>query len=151
MLKFANQIIPGTTESYVKPSPMLHARRVKYWDVIGEAEIVGLAGGRPILVTHLLHDELATPAALERALVKLDRLVGRHGVLHHSGEATGQTFTIDDEFVTFEGSELLPLPGQEHPSAVKDIAGTLTDDSGNADNGWCQYLLLRFYQLLPPA
>lgn len=149
MLRFNGRTIPGSTESLIKGSPELSSRRlVRYWDVVGEAEVMGEQGGRQILVTHILHDGFANHSQLKSALVSLERLVGQHGTLTHTGTAQGDPFADVFQNVTFEGFMPIPLAGQEHPTELKDVTGTLFDDSGNADNGWFQYMALSFRQLI---
>lgn len=149
MLKFNGKTIPGSTESLIKGSPELSSRRlVRYWDIVGEAEVIGEQGGRPIVVTHILHDGYETHTDLKNAMRELERQVGKNGTLTHTGTAQGDPFADVFKDVTLEGFQPIPLQGQEFPTELKDVTGTLFDDDGESDNGWFQYLSLSFRQLI---
>jgi hypothetical protein len=147
-LKFAKHEIPGTTESIVYPSPEVPLRRVRYPDVVGEGEIAGRRGGRPIVVVHILHDSFAKPTDLQAALEDLDRQCGKHGLLQfittvHDGDAYVETLRN----CTLERYERLPLPGQQTATFLKDFAGTLYKANGDPDEGWFCYIALHLRQL----
>jgi hypothetical protein len=147
-LKFAKHEIPGTTESIVYPSPEVPLRRVRYPDVVGEGEIAGRRGGRPVVILHLLHDNFEKPGDLQSELKDLDRQVGKHGRLQHITTVhDGDAYVETLENCTFERYERLPLAGQETATFLKDFAGTLYDANGDADEGWFCYLALYLRQL----
>lgn len=147
-LKFASKTIPGSTESLVYSSPEVPLRRVKYWDVIGEGEIAGRRGGRAIVVTHLFHDQFPSVTKLQIALDELDRQVGKHGRLQYTATVHGGDSHVETlNNCTLERYEKIPVPGQEAAMPLKDFAGTLFDDDGEADGGWFIYLMLYFRQL----
>lgn len=149
MLKFNGKTIPGSTESLIKGSPELSSmRRGRYWDIVGEYEVMGEQGGRQIVVTHILHDGFANHTQLKAAIQALEKLVGQNGTLTHTGTAQGDPFADTFKDVTFEAFQPIPLAGQEFPTELKDISGTLFNDSGNADNGWFQYVIMSFRQLI---
>jgi hypothetical protein len=147
-LVFVNKPIPGTTESIITTSPDLPLRRVNYWDVRGEGEIIGKATGRNIIITHILHFEFSYKDLQEFLNDELNFLVGRNGRLDYEATVNGDNANVRYESVTMERWEPIPLAGQEYPCALKDISNTLFDDEGDADGGWFQYMTLYFRQLI---
>lgn len=144
MLKFAGKEIPGSHGPIIYASPELAVKEIQFWEVNGIAEIVGGQGGRWLTIEHTLHNRCTTPRALVAELNKLKSYQGLTGSLVESG-TIAQTF----KNVTFRGWEPAALPGQREPGPLKDVAGTLLDDEGNADGGWFITLLLQFRQLYP--
>lgn len=146
-LKFTGKTIPGTTLSFLYDAPSVPTRRMNYWDVIGEAEIVGKRVGRIITVQHVLHDEYSQYADLRQAFLALVQLIGEHGDLSLKTTAYGQQYNDVHSHCTLDSAEKIPWPGQEDAQPLKDIAGTLYNDNGEADGGWFFLVLLRFRQL----
>lgn len=143
-LKFKGTSIKGSHGPLVVGGPALKVRRVGYWDVRGEGEIVGRQSGRPISCLIILHDGYTRLDRLLTALAELADLIGEHGRLEETGNLVR---TFDN--VTFEGYDPIPLEGQDQPGPLKDL-GVLTRQAGNKtepDNGWFAQYLLRFYQL----
>ena len=151
-LLFKSKAIPGSHGPIIVGSPELHARRVKYWEVQGEGEVIGESGGRSLSVEITLHDQYTgnTPAKLFKYLDKLDALVGQHGTLTETPDDNGGLIGVSQDFknCTFEGREPAALPGQVAPGPLKDVAGTLVDDAGTPDLGWFITVILHFRQLL---
>src|SRR5687768_7489837 len=110
MLKFTGKTIPGTTESITKGSPDLPVRRVSYWDVYGEGEIVGRQTGRNIIITHLIHDQFADPTDLQVYLRDdLYNLMGKNGRLEYTDEVHGDDILEIYDDVTFDRWEPILL------------------------------------------
>ncbi len=147
VLKFAGKTIAGTTEAFVYGGSPVQMRRVMYWGVTGEAEVVGRQGGRDILVTHIMHDGYEIYTDLRLAFAELNALLGSHGDLSLSTTVHGQQFRESLRFCTLEDIEKIPWPGQDEPQPLRDLAKTLFDANGDADEGWFQRVLLRFRQL----
>jgi hypothetical protein len=147
-ITFKGQAIRGSHGSLIFTSPDPQLKRSRYFDIKGEAEIAGESGGRPITIDHLLHFNCSNLGQLQTLLDKLDKLVGQHGLLRHEtgSGASRQLQRFDD--CTFEGYEFRALAGQQAPGPLQDVAGTLFDDDGNADEGWFAPLTLKFRQLL---
>jgi hypothetical protein len=147
MLKFSGRVISGSHGPAFVGSPEQHVRRVKYWDLVGEAEVVGKPGGRVVTYDILLHDGYTQQSLIDELEI-LDDTVGDHGTLKETGNVT-RTF----KFCTFDGYELLPFGGQENTSMLQDVALTLRDDNGTVETqssgsgGWFQHVRLMFRQL----
>ena len=141
-IKFKGSTIPGTHGPLVFRSPDQQVRRMKFWDVKGEGEIFGEAGGRDISIEITIHKKFPTVAKLLDQLEDLDDLVGEHGTLEETGN-------VQQKFknCTFDGWEPVPLPGQPNTSPLQDVAGTLRTPTNKPDGGWFQNVLLRFRQL----
>lgn len=146
-LEFNSKPIPGTTLSITYGAAEPQLRRARFWKAIGEIEVAGETGGRDILVTHILHNSLAKHADLLAEIRKLDGLVLQHGTLRHSTGTGSGLQRSEFRNTTFEGYEQQPLGG-EQTGPLKDLAGTLLDDNGNADGGWFISLTLKFHQLV---
>lgn len=134
-LKFWNLDIPGLHGPLIIGGPENTARRVKFFQVKGEAEVAGFPAGRTIMVRALVFDEFDTYQKLQDFLDDLSTKTGVNDKLTE----TGNTPKVLD-YCTFEGWEPIPLNGQEDPGPLVDIAGTL-------DGGWFIQILLRFRQL----
>jgi hypothetical protein len=136
-LKFWNLDIPGLHGPLIFGAPELKVRRVQFFQVMGEAEIVGRPAGRSIMVRCLIHDGWEDQNEMQAFLDDLSTKIGVNDTLTESGN-------IEQEFddVTFDGWEPIPLNGQEDPGPLYDIAGTL-----DQDGGWFIQLVLRFRQL----
>lgn len=150
MLIFKSKIILGSHGPLLVGSPELHARRVKYWDVKGEGEIIGEPGGRPIAVEITLHGSYAgdTPDELYDAKKALHKLIGEHGTLTEQPDSGSAGVRADYQNCTFEGYEPSALPGQYAPGPLKDVSGTLYKADGEPDGGWFETVILHFRQLL---
>lgn len=146
-LKFNGRVISGSHGPLVVGAPEQHVRRVKYWDLPGEAEIVGRPGGRTITVEILLHDSYSQQQLINE-LGTLDLTVGKHGTLKETGNVS-RTFKA----VTFDGYTPVPFGGQADSSMLQDVAATLRDDNGVVETqgsgagGWFQAAVLHFRQL----
>ena len=147
MLKFNGRVYSGSHGALVVGSPEQHVRRVKYWDLPGEAEIVGRPGGRNITVDLLLHDTY-TQDQLVSELSNMDDRIGTNGTLKESGNVS-RTY----KNCTFDGYEIIPFGGQDSPGMLQDVAGTLRDDDGDLEldgqnnGGWFIAVRLMFRQL----
>lgn len=146
-LKIAGQTIPGTTLRFTYGGAAVPTRRMMYWDVIGEAEIVGKRGGREIQVDHVLHNGYSQYTDLRQALLELNNLIGSHGDLALRTTVYGQRFDNVQSHCTFDMYEPIPWPGQDEPQPLKDLAGTLYNENDDADEGWFQLVSMRFRQL----
>lgn len=142
-LKFAGKEIPGTTLSVVPDSPELRVRRVAYWDVAGEGEIVGAVGGRTFMVTHILHKRFSKLADFQKAVGNLESLIGEHGKLEEGGLLSR---TFDD--LTLDSVTPIPLDGQEFSSPLQDVGVLTAPGSAVIDGGWFQLFALKFRQLI---
>lgn len=142
MLTFAGKEIPGSHGPIIYASPELAVTELQFWESDGIAEIVGGQGGRWLTVRHTLHNRCQQPKDLTKELNKLKSYQGTVGDLKETG-------TIEQTFknCSFRGWEPDILPGQRDPGPLKDVAGTLLDDEGNADGGWFITILLQFRQL----
>jgi len=147
MIKFNGRIYSGSHGPIVATSPENHVRRVKYWDLSGEAEVRGLRGGRNISVEILLHDSYSQNQLIAE-LNTIDSKVGTNGALVETGNVQ-RTF----QNCTFDGYEPIPFGGQSDSSMLQDVAMTLRDDNGNQETvggagGWFQNVILHFRQLI---
>ena len=147
VLKFNGKTIPGTTEAFVYHGAPVQMRRVTYWDVVGEAEIVGERNGRDVMVTHILHDELENLTDLKREFQNVIDLIGTHGDLLFTATAHGSPYVESLRFCTLDDVQKILWPGQEEVQPIKDLSNTLFDENGEADGGWCFRLALKFRQL----
>jgi hypothetical protein len=142
MLKFDNLWLADTHGPLIVGGVDVPIRPVKYWDVVGEGEIVGRQGGRPIVCTIIVHDGFTTFAKFQKQIDKMRKKQGANGVLEESGDLK-QKFSD----VTFHGYEPIPLGGQDEPGPLLDV-GALRRANGSLDNGYFAAYMLRFRQLL---
>ena len=146
MIKFKGRVYSGSHGPIVVGSPELKVRRVGYWDLVGEAEVIGKTGGRNVSIEITLHDAY-TQAQLISELNSIDSKVGQNGTLEESGNVTRKLKNC-----TFAGYEPIPFPGRQDSSMFQDVAMTMRDDNGdretvNGEGGWLQHVILHFRQL----
>jgi hypothetical protein len=141
MIKFDNLWLANTHGPLIVPSPEVQIRQVKYWDVVGEGEIVSRQGGRWISCTIIVHDGFTTLTKFMKQIEKMEAKVGVNGKLEETGDLK-RTF----KDVTMYPFEPIPLEGQAEPGPLLDV-GALTRASGALDNGYFAAYVLRFRQL----
>ncbi len=147
-IQFKTLSLPGSHGPIIVGGPEIHVRRVKFWDLKGEAEIAGRSGGRNIMVTLLLHDAF-TQDRLIKKLDTIDTFIDDNGTLEETGNVSRKF-----KRCTFDGYEPIPFGGQDEPGMLQDVAATLRDDFGarelvgGVEGGWFIHLLLRFRQLI---
>lgn len=141
-IKFDNLWLADTHGPLVVGSPEVPIRRVKYWDVVGEGEVVGRPGGRPITCLILVNNGFTTLRKFQEQIGSMESKIGINGTLAETGDLSRKF-----KFVTFDGFDPVPLGGQEEPGPLLDV-GVLTRSSGAPDNGYFAQYLLRFRQLL---
>lgn len=139
-------LIPGSHGPIMVGGCEPALRRVRFWQVRGEGEIVGKNGGRSLMVAIILHDNWTSVNDLVTFKRTLNGLVGKNDTLEELGNVT-QSF----KDCTFEGFEALALPGQDFPGPLPPEGNFLLDaNSGARDTGWFEQVLLRFRQLVVP-
>ena len=148
-LTFKNNRIRGSTTAFNCGSPDIPLRRFNYWDVRGEAEIIGKQSGRSIIVQHLFFGNYQNWSRFEEALDELDAMIGVNAKLEFTTDVDGDAYVRQFKNTTFDKWEPVALAGQSDPGPLKDIAGTLFEEGlDEPDEGWFLPMTLYFRQLL---
>jgi hypothetical protein len=144
-IKFDGTWFSDTHGPLIVGSPELQVHTGKYWQVRGEAVVIGQPGGRDIGCRMLIHNGYTRLKDFLSKISRLEKKQGKVGTLEETGN-------LAREFkdVLFLGFAPVPLDGQEEPGPLLDV-GLLTrvDSKGNTfvDNGYFAAYFFHFRQL----
>jgi hypothetical protein len=150
MIRFKSKDIPGPHTSLTAAPPNLQVRSAEFFGVNGVSEIHGGQLDREVSCEiWLSKKEWTNPkgAELLNYLSGLDGLVGEFGVLQERYDQQWGGLPRKFKDCTFIGFFPLPLPGQQTPAPLQDLAFTLHQYSSTTNPAWFHYGRLVWRQL----